>query len=205
MDELEIEKKEKLEQERISSRPLKITPPREKTTSPSKKSVSPQAPKIAENKGANPYNKFKPRMSLLSGIDPLTDWLMLVAIILAISKDIADFVGIGSFPGIGTVVTIGTSTTVFFILLITGASGNARIARSVTKKFSTLAAGTLVEIFFFGINFLPIETIVVCMACYMTIAEKAEEKEREAETERASQVTSASYVDDYNEEQQEAA
>jgi hypothetical protein len=123
---------------------------------------------------------------LMKQIDPFLDWLFGIALALAMLKDILDFVGLGSLPAIGTVITLCVSLAIGFIMLLTGSRGMAKMARGMAKRFGVLAGGTAAEMFF-GINFIPIETIVVIIVFYMTLRDRAIAKEKEEKEKRASQ------------------
>lgn len=79
------------------------------------------------------------------------------AFAVALLKDLLDLVLIGSLPGIGTIITVCFSLLIFFLLMLNG-SGKKY---SLTKKSLLLAGGAIVEGIFFGLNFLPIETMTV--------------------------------------------
>jgi hypothetical protein len=114
-------------------------------------------------------------VSLIKYFDPFMDWLFGIALCLALFKDISDFVGLGSLPVIGTLVTFGVSFIIGMIMFITGSGGKVkstkRIIKSLAKRYGTLVAGTGVEMFF-GLNFFPIETLVVAVVFYLTLRER---------------------------------
>ncbi|HCP08576.1 MAG TPA: hypothetical protein DIT25_02135 [Candidatus Moranbacteria bacterium] len=103
-------------------------------------------------------------LSLMHFYNPWMDWLYGIALSLALMKDILDFVGFGSLPLLGTAVTLVVSFSIFFIMLITGSFSQAKWA----KRVGVLTAGTLAESLF-GINFLPVETIIVVIVFRMTL------------------------------------
>lgn len=84
------------------------------------------------------------------------------ALLVALVKDLLDLVLLGSLPGIGTILTFVFSLVIFLLLMIPGSSGSYR----TRKKGVMLLGGTLIEGVFFGLNFLPIETLTV-LAIYM--------------------------------------
>jgi preprotein translocase subunit YajC len=124
-------------------------------------------------------------LALMAYINPFIDWLFGIALILAILKDILDFVGIGSLPGIGTVVTLTVSAIIGAVMFIAGSSAQSKRAKSY-RKLLTLAAGTTVEMVF-GVDFLPIETIMVIFIFQWTLedrqaaAKEAEEARQQEE------------------------
>ena len=79
------------------------------------------------------------------------------ALLVAFLKDMLDLAFITSLPFIGTFITFCFSLLIFFLLLLNG-SGKQY---SLTKKGIILMGGTIVEGIFFGLNFLPIETMTV--------------------------------------------
>lgn len=155
--------------------------------------------------GANPamaaIKETRRTLGLMKNIDPFMDWLFGIALSLAILKDVLDFVGIGSFPTVGTAVTLCASFTIGLIMFITGSRGIAKAARGMIKRLAVLGGGTLVEMFF-GINFLPIETLVVIIVFYMTLRERAinkEKEEKEAKAAQQIQQQAPAYADEYEE------
>lgn len=88
-------------------------------------------------------------------------FLYLGVSMIALLKDLLDLVGVGSLPGIGTVVT-GTFTFLIWILLamFDRSSQNTKSNMSLIRGLVVLAFG-LVEAVGFGLNFLPIETLMV--------------------------------------------
>lgn len=139
-------------------------------------------------------SEFKNNLSLMKHLNPMLDWMFGIALIIALLKDILDFVGIGSLPVIGTVVTFCVSVSIGLIMFIAGSSGKKGIAKGSLKRFGVLGGGTFVEMFF-GINSLPIETIVVIMVFYMTLRDRAQSeqstKEQATKNQEASQVNYA--------------
>ncbi|KKP70873.1 MAG: hypothetical protein UR69_C0002G0040 [Candidatus Moranbacteria bacterium GW2011_GWE2_35_2-] len=101
---------------------------------------------------------------------------MLIALIVAMLKDLLDFAGIGSLPAIGYIVTICISFVIGLMVFIAG-SGNKKRNRvkSLTKKLVTLGGGTVVESLLFGLNFLPIETVTVIVLYRIIRKEKIAE------------------------------
>jgi hypothetical protein len=116
--------------------------------------------------------EIKIAFSLSAQLDPLLDWLYGIALALAILKDILDLVGIGSLPAIGTAVTLMISFCIGFVMLITGSRKMTKAARGIIKRLGVLIGGTVIEMLF-GINFLPVETLVVIIVFYMTLRERA--------------------------------
>lgn len=102
----------------------------------------------------------------------------LLAVFVALLKDLLDFGIIGSLPVIGTVLTLCASIFIFFMLLLAGSSGKMKIANSMVRRYLILTVGTLVE-FLFGINFLPVLTLTVLVIWFMAAAEKKQADEIE--------------------------
>jgi uncharacterized membrane protein len=116
-------------------------------------------------------------LALLSYLNPFIDWLFGIALTLAVLKDILDFTGIGSFPVIGTAITLAVSLSIAGIMFITGSASKIKIIKS-GKKFIVLIGGTFIEMIF-GIDFAPVETMMVIYIFYATLQERrvaAEEK-----------------------------
>lgn len=102
------------------------------------------------------------------------DWPYFLAWILTLVKDLLDFAGVGSLPAIGTVVTICVSIAAYLLSLLV----DTKRAKGVTKAFTKaiiLLSGTAVELFF-GVNFIPWETLAVSMMYLLTLQERKEEK-----------------------------
>src|SRR3989344_1624152 len=89
------------------------------------------------------------------------------ALLLAALKDTLDLVAIGSIPVIGTIITICVSFLIFLSLLITRANKDLIDSRFVLRMGIAVIAGFIVEGFFFGINFLPIEVFTVLAVLWM--------------------------------------
>lgn len=111
---------------------------------------------------------------------------MIIALMMAILKDLLDFAGIGSLPAIGYVVTICVSSVIGIMVFIAGSGNKKRNkAKSLIKKLVTLGGGTIVESLLFGLNFLPIETLTVIVLYRIVKKEKAAEARLLAEEKRA--------------------
>lgn len=100
-----------------------------------------------------------------------------MAAALALFKDLLDLAMVGSLPGIGTVITWCISISIGLVLMFDGiTSTKRRIARNLTKKLLILIAGTIVEGFLFGLNFLPFELLTVGIIYWMTLVDRKKEK-----------------------------
>lgn len=80
---------------------------------------------------------------------------------IALFKDLLDLILVGSLPGIGTVITICLSFLIWILLAVfdrssSGTRGNMQMTRGLVVIFFGL-----VEAVGFGLNFLPIETLMV--------------------------------------------
>jgi hypothetical protein len=119
--------------------------------------------------------------SLLKYIEFGNDWPYVPAVFVALLKDLLDFIGVGSLPAIGTVITIICSIFIFFMMLLVGGSKKGRAAKAFLKgpggRFLLLGTGAMVEMLF-GINFLPIETLVVLVAYWMLLMERKESESK---------------------------
>lgn len=102
--------------------------------------------------------------------------------VIALFKDIMDFVGIGSLPAIGTVITFCLSLLIFLLLLITRTNKKLIDSRFIIRTGLILLACVLVEGFAFGLNFLPIETATIFIIYFMDkhLSDKQIEKVVEA-------------------------
>ena len=131
---------------------------------------------------SNPMSQMKNNLSLAKQIELGKDWPYIPALLVAILKDVLDFVGIGSLPAIGTVVSIICSIFIFFMMLLAGSGGKRKMAKAILKgpmgRFLLLGAGTMAELLF-GLNFLPIETAVVIGAYWMLLNERRAQKKAE--------------------------
>jgi hypothetical protein len=144
-------------------------------------------------------NKKYPQKELLNNLKKLPtmakkmifsveirDIFFIVAIGMAMLKDVSDLFGIGSGPVIGTVITIMTSITIAVGMLVSGGYGsgkkNKNNAKRAIKKWGILAGGTMVEMLF-GINFLPVETLTALITFGMILLERAELKKEESSAE----------------------
>jgi len=99
---------------------------------------------------------------------------------IALLKDLLDFVGIGSLPAIGTVVTACFAVLIWMLMTLFDHSGgkhNNKMARGLV-----LLMFSLVEAVGFGLNFLPLETLTVTILYMMArSAWKKEQKRLAAE------------------------
>jgi hypothetical protein len=136
--------------------------------------------------------KDKLTISLIKYVNPFLDWAFGVALSLAILKDISDFIGLGSLPVIGTLITFFVSTMIFFCTLITGSQAESEFVRRWMRKLITIGVGTLIE-FVFGIDFLPIETLIV-VAVYLLILHERYEDSQEKKAESIQKEMQESYA-----------
>lgn len=86
---------------------------------------------------------------------------------VAIFKDVLDFIAIGSIPVVGTVVTFICSVLIFFLLILAKKNNSIQDMRFIIRRLLIVVAGFLIEGIAFGINFLPIETLVVVIIYWM--------------------------------------
>lgn len=98
--------------------------------------------------------------------------------LIAVLKDLLDFVGIGSLPGIGTIITICCSILIFLLFFLIKSNSKLMDSKFVMKRGVILLSGTIIEAFGFGINFLPIETMTVGLILFMDrhLSEKSIER-----------------------------
>jgi hypothetical protein len=110
-----------------------------------------------------------------------------IALVVAIFKDfVLDLAGVGSLPGIGFVITSCVSFIIGIMLARAGSGGRQARVENLIKKIVVLGSGTVVEGVFFGLNFLPLETLIVIVLYRIIKKEKAAEA-RSLAAERKSQ------------------
>lgn len=130
-------------------------------------------------KSATPWGM----LSLLGQINILSDWTYGMALFAAIFKDLIDFIGIGSLPAIGTVITICTSIFIAFMMILGNIMQSEHdrtvLQSAILKKWGVLIVVTLVELFF-GLNFIPAETIGVLLIYAFALAARKGRKEAAA-------------------------
>ncbi len=143
-----------------------------------------QAKKIAKNIAT---------AASLIGLLEITDLFFLVAIMAAIIKDILDCLVIPALPIIGTALTLMASFVIIASMLICGSSSvkskSSKVndfASKAVKKWGVLATGTCFE-FFFGLNFIPTETVTAIIIFVFILQERktAREERRQEEGEKA--------------------
>lgn len=89
------------------------------------------------------------------------------AFVLAIIKDLLDWVLIGSLPVIGTIVTFMFAVPIFICLMLVKSNGSVADSRFVIRRLVIFLCGLAIESFIFGLNFLPIETITIAIIFLM--------------------------------------
>jgi len=97
-----------------------------------------------------------------------------MAFAVALLKDISDFPGIGSLPLIGTAVTLMATIFIGAAMYLAGAKGQ-RKSKMFFQRALAYISGTGAE-FIFGLDFLPIETLMVGYLYYLLLKERAESK-----------------------------
>lgn len=96
---------------------------------------------------------------------------------VALLKDLLDLAGIGSLPGIGFVVTACFTFLIWMLLtLFDRSSQGAKSNIQITRGLVVLGIG-LVEAIGFGLNFFPIETMMVIIL--YQLAKKSYKKVKE--------------------------
>jgi hypothetical protein len=100
------------------------------------------------------------------------------AISIALFKDVLDFVLVGSLPAIGTAVTLFASSAIAGSMYIAGANkgmfNQAKTSSFMLRRVLTWLGATLGEMIF-GIDFLPIETVLVLALYRLILLERKEE------------------------------
>jgi hypothetical protein len=90
-------------------------------------------------------------------------FLYVPALLIALLKDLLDFIFIGSLPGLGTVVTLICSIGILLFLLIPQIFSQKKVGPlRVLRSLGLVMLATLAE-FFPGLNFFPIETGAVLL------------------------------------------
>lgn len=101
---------------------------------------------------------------------------------VALLKDLLDFVGVGSLPAIGTVVTLCFTFLIWMLLsLFDRSSQHTRSNMHLMRGLVVIGFG-LVEAVGFGLNFLPIETTMV-IVLYQLVNHAWKEEEKKAKKE----------------------
>src|SRR3990167_1055209 len=101
---------------------------------------------------------------------------------IALLKDLLDFVGVGSLPGIGFVVTACFSFLIWILLVVFDNSSKGTRHNMMLIRGLVVIAFAAIEGFAFGLNFLPIETMMVLVLYYL--ARKAWKKAKEEAEEK---------------------
>lgn len=115
-------------------------------------------PTVADTRQAELEQVKKTKATLFSYGLPLA---------VALQKDLLDLAMIGSLPGIGSIVTICFSLLIFLLIHLSRSEGRLMGSRFIVRMGLTMIFGSIVEGFAFGLNFLPIETMVVLIIYIM--------------------------------------
>ncbi|OGI14635.1 MAG: hypothetical protein A2878_00110 [Candidatus Moranbacteria bacterium RIFCSPHIGHO2_01_FULL_54_31] len=111
-------------------------------------------------------------------------FLYLGASMIALLKDLLDFVGVGSLPAIGTVVTICFTFLIWILLAVFDRSSqNTRGNMQLTRGLVVIGFG-IIEALGFGLNFLPLETTMVIVL--YQLARRAYRRAEEAHRKQSS-------------------
>lgn len=102
------------------------------------------------------------------------------AALIALLKDLLDFVGIGSLPAIGFIVTACFSILIFLLLTVFDNSGGWNKANRVIMRGLVFTLVVIFEGALFGLNFLPLETFTV-IGLYIFAKRAWKKAEKEAE------------------------
>ena len=89
----------------------------------------------------------------------------------------------GSLPAIGTIITILVSILIGLMMLLAGSYDTYRATRRILLRYMILI-GTTVSEFFFGLNFIPIETFGVILIYLIVLADRARTAKRERREQR---------------------
>ena len=86
---------------------------------------------------------------------------------VALQKDLLDLAMIGSLPGIGTIITMCFSLLIFLLIHLSRSESRLMGSRFILRAGLVMIFGSVAEGFAFGLNFLPIETMVVFLIYIM--------------------------------------
>ncbi len=109
------------------------------------------------------YENYKRRYAVVRSPVKITqkrDLLFLIMFVLALFKDVMDFVVI-FLPFITPILTFLISLSIFIIVLVHGSLSQYKQASRFVTRVMLIAIVSLVEAIGFGINFFPLETAVV--------------------------------------------
>ncbi len=101
----------------------------------------------------------------------------IVALAIAILKDLLDLAFITSLPGIGSILTLLFSGLIFILIFLAGimgiilGKGKTKISSTMRflrflKRFGVFLGGTVTEELL-GLNFFPFETVTVAIIMWM--------------------------------------
>ncbi len=130
-----------------------------------------QAAQLRRERAA--YRLHKQKMAVSRRAQPTrppsaqTDLILFFGFVLAIFKDMLDLAFVGSIPVLGTLVTAMVSSGIILILMVHGLGAGHRRVRRTLRRVGVIAAASLIEGFFFGLNFVPLETIAMAVTYHM--------------------------------------
>lgn len=142
-----------------------------------------------KNSAANAKKNIKAAanfVSLTAQINPFMDWLFGIALIFAIIKDILDPINnaLITAGGVGEILivvfTAIISLLIAFVMLLTGSPGK----KGLIKKFSLMIGTGLIESVP-GIDLFPLESILVVILFWLTLAERKVAKNAKARREQS--------------------
>jgi len=116
--------------------------------------------------------------SFLKEVNWMIDWMIGVPLLLAILKDVVDWMGLAILPGINDLIVWCISILTTLVMIFLGASGartKVKVANSLVKKAITIIGGTICEELP-GIDFLPIMTLTVLVAYILVLLDRKQEK-----------------------------
>ncbi|MCX6763632.1 MAG: hypothetical protein NTZ97_02770 [Candidatus Moranbacteria bacterium] len=131
-------------------------------------------------------NPVKFAYSLIKQME-LTDILFLIPFFLAMIKDLLDLVITLPIPAIGmavmSIISWCTALTIWIFTTLLGGRGKKKLVMTVLRTLTNIS-GVVVESFFYGVNGLPLQTVVVVLIYLMVLWERSQApQESAAETE----------------------
>lgn len=141
------------------------------------------AKKLASSLGNPQVAAARIGWDLFKKVEWSMDWMILFPFLLAIIKDILDWVGF-SLPVINEALNLSIGGLTAIILAVLSASAKkSGFGRKTVRKFVVLLAGIAAEELF-GLNFFPIESITVAVCFILLLLERVIENEQTKEAGR---------------------
>lgn len=140
----------------------------------------PSTQKAVKEAVKKPFSVAKKIASLPSRIK-IDDIILIFPLALAILKDIADILIVGSIWGLGTAISICCSIMIGLYMWLIGMGGARKKAKGLfsgqMQRLLVLSAGTTFEAFFMGFNWLPAQIATFLIMYIMILYERAQNNE----------------------------